>query len=223
MTSLIRNLRLRRAAHLAVVNLRILLGFAFLPAGIKKVLGQPFTDPANHGSFHDFLHAFRDTGGFYRFVGMVQLVAAVLLMTQWRATLGAVVALPIITAIVALCWSTGAVPTAVVATLMWLGTVALVLWDEPAWRAVLGVGERESSGRTTPSSSAPPLSDLRLWGRCGAAIFVTYVALTAMAGEVYRPRRVELDKPAFYLLVALPLLPLSTWLLERRRRKQLAG
>ena len=31
---------------------------------------------------------------------------------------------------------------------------------------------------------------------CGAAIVGLYLALTALAGEVYRPRRIELDRPA---------------------------
>src|SRR5689334_12862731 len=66
-------LRQRRWAHLAVVNLRILIGFAFLPAGLKKILGEPFTDPGNRGPFHEFLHAFHATGHFYTFVGVVQL------------------------------------------------------------------------------------------------------------------------------------------------------
>ena len=118
--------------HGVVIVLRYLIGFAFLPAGLKKVLGQPFTDPANSGRFHDFLHAFHATGGFYRFVGVVQLTAAALLLTQRFALLGALLALPVITAIAAFCWSTGVVPTAVVATLMMLGTAALVVWDLPS-------------------------------------------------------------------------------------------
>jgi uncharacterized membrane protein YphA (DoxX/SURF4 family) len=213
----IARLRDQRWAHLFVANLRLLLGFAFLPAGIKKVLGQPFTDPDKVGAFHDFLHAFHATGSFYRFVGCLQLVAAALLLTQVRATLGALVALPIITAIVALCWSTGVVPTAIVATLMWLGTAALVVWDERAWRAIVGRGSASSEASSAPAGR--PLLDARLWAKCGATILIVYVALTALAGEVYRPRKIELDRPSFYLLVALPLLPLATWLIERSRRR----
>lgn len=206
--------RARRWAHLAVVNLRLLLGFAFLPAGLKKVLGQPFTDPEKQGAFHDFLRAFHDTGGFYRFVGALQLVVAVLLLTQLRATLGALLALPIITAIVALCWSTLVVPTAIVATLMWCGTAALVLWDERAWR---GAVSTPTSSSRAEAPGAPPL-DLRLWAICGGAILALYLLLTLAAGGVYRPRGIDLRSPAFYLVAAMPLLPIATWLIERRRR-----
>lgn len=87
--ALVDDARTRRWAHLVVVNLRLVLGFAFLPAGLKKVLGQPFTDADKQGAFHDFLRAFHDTGAFYRFVGVLQLVTAALLLTQRWATLGA--------------------------------------------------------------------------------------------------------------------------------------
>lgn len=212
--ALVDEARTWRWAHLLVVNLRLLLGFAFLPAGLKKVLGQPFTDADKQGAFHDFLRAFHDTGAFYRFVGVLQLVAAALLLTQLRATLGAFLALPIITAIVALCWSTHVVPTAIVATLMWCGTALLVLWDERAWRAGGSSSPQDGAGVT---SAAGPV-DVRLWAVCGAAILALYLLLTLVAGEVYRPRRIDLGAPAFYLLAAMPLLPIATWIVERRRR-----
>ena len=107
MRELLHRLRRTRWATLCIVNLRILIGFAFLPAALKKILDQPFTDPANTGRFHDFLHAFHATGWFYTFVGVCQLVAAVLLCTQRFALLGAIVAFPVLTAITAFCWSTG--------------------------------------------------------------------------------------------------------------------
>ncbi len=189
--------------HGAVILLRYLIGFAFLPAGLKKVLGQPFTDPANSGRFHDFLHAFHATGGFYRFVGVVQLTAAALLLTQRHALLGALIALPVITAITAFCWSTGVVPTAIVATLMMLGTAALVLWDLPAWRPAA-----EARAPAGP------------WALAGVAILLLYLGATAANGAIYRPRGVELDRPAFYLLVAIPMIPLVTWIMARRRARR---
>jgi uncharacterized membrane protein YphA (DoxX/SURF4 family) len=209
--------RRRRWVHLVVVNLRILLGFAFVPAGLKKVLGQPFTDLHNVGPFHDFLHAFRETGGFYRAVGVLQLAAAALLMTQRHASLGAVVALPIITAIVVFCWSTRVTPTAIVASLMWAGTFGLVLWDLPRWRALL----RPEGAPPPPAPSDDELvarASPALWGACGAAIFALHLASNAALGRIYRPRGIELDAPGFWVLLATPLLPLVTFLVERRRR-----
>lgn len=213
----------RRGVTLGVIWLRILIGFAFLPAGLKKLLGQPFTDPANHGLFHDFLHAFHDTGAFYRSVGMLQLVAALLLMTQRFAALGAFVALPILTAIGVFCWSTAGIPTTTVVTLMWLGTVGLLLWDLERWSDLLrpsGAPRRAAAPTSTTEPAASPPVEWILWERCGLAILAFYLGATILAGEVYRPRRLELTTPSFYLLVSLPLIPLATHLLERRRRRR---
>jgi uncharacterized membrane protein YphA (DoxX/SURF4 family) len=190
-----------RLAHLAVANLRILLGFAFLPAGLKKVLGEPFTDPANTGAFHEFLHAFHATGWFYGFVGAVQLLAAGLLLTQRHAQAGALIALPVLAAITAFCWSTKVYPTASVVTLMLAGNLALIAWH-----------------RAEPPPPARAPIAWHLWERCGAAILILYLAATAAAGEVYRPEGVELDTASFYLLPALALLPAFTWLLDHRTR-----
>jgi hypothetical protein len=198
-------LRRKRWAHLVVVNLRILIGFAFLPAALKKILDQPFTDPANVGRFHDFLDAFRATGWFYQFVGVTQLVAAVLLCTQRFALAGALVALPVLTAITAFCWSTEVYPTATVATLMWLGTLGLVIWDVERWRGVVAAPEPAPIG-------------LRRWQICGLAIFLLYVGLCVVHGGIYRPRGVDLANPAFYVLPVIALLPLVTLVLELRRR-----
>ena len=205
--------RARRGAQLAVANLRIAIGFAFVPAGLKKLLGQPFTDPGNAGAFHDFLHAFLATGGLYRFVGAMQLVSALLLMTQRFAALGAALALPIAAAITAFTWSTARAPTVIVTTLMTLGLAGLLVWDLRRWAGM--VTERA----LPPAPVAPPPIDRRLWAACGVAVIAAYGALCLALGEVYRPRKPTPDSPAYFVMPALPLVPLGTWAIERRRRR----
>lgn len=221
MRRLLDSLRARRSCHLAVANLRILLGFAFLPAGLKKVLYQPFTDPGNTGTFHEFLHAFYATGFFYQFVGGVQLLIAVLLMTQTFATLGALMALPVITSILVFCWSTGVVPTATVVTLMFFGTLALVVWDVDRWLAIF----RPGYAPPRPDTAAPALIDTSLidtplWRACGAGILAFYGLSCLVYGGVYRPKGTDLGEPAFYALPIIALFPIVTWLVEERRRRQ---
>ncbi|MDB4962113.1 MAG: hypothetical protein JWP01_2112 [Myxococcales bacterium] len=208
LAALIARLRSKRWANLCVINLRFLIGFAFIPSALKKVLDQPFTDPTNSGPFHDFLHAFHATGWFYQFVGVMQLLVAVLLFSQRFATLGALLALPILTAITAFCWSTRVIPTATVATLMLLGTCALAIWDVHRWRAVLG--------------AEPPAApvELRLWQWCGAAIFVLYLGLCLVHGGVYRPRGMRAADPGLYVMVAIAVLPLITLWIDRARRRR---
>ena len=205
-------LRRRRGAHLAVINLRILLAFAFLPAGIKKVLHQPFTDSTNHSRFHDFLHAFLATGWFYQFVGVLQLLVACLLFSQRFTLAGAAFALPIITAIVAFTWSTAVPFTAIVATLMLLGVAALLLWELPRWRPLL---DGQAAAPADPTTG--PVN-LTYWRICGLLIALTYLGLCIYSGGVYRPRPGAAHDAAFWIMSALPALPLATWLIERKRR-----
>ncbi len=221
---LLHRARQTRWLHVAIVHLRLFLGFAFVPAGLKKLLAQPFTAPENTGVFHDFLHAFHATGPFYQFVGVVQLFAAVLLMTQRFATVGACLLLPIITAILVFCWSTRVYPTALVVTLMFLGTVTLLLWDLQKWRGVFVPDDRGGRDLELQIRSSAPTVDLALWERCGAALLVLYVAVCAGTGEIYRPRGVELDNPAFYLFPLMLLLTIVTFFIDRARyRKARAG
>ena len=224
--ALLNNARQKRWINLGVVNLRILLGFAFVPAGLKKILHQPFTDPANTGLFHEFLHVFYATGAFYQFVGVVQLLIALLLMTQTFATLGAFMALPVITAITVFCWSTWVVPTAIVATLMWCGTLFLVIWDIDKWRGLIRADRADPSDRADQTGAAPtpaqsPLPiDVSLWQRCGLAVLGFYGAICALSGGIYRPKGPEPDNPAFYLFPLIVLFPLVTFAIEQQRRRR---
>ncbi|MCP4443774.1 MAG: hypothetical protein GY811_00315 [Myxococcales bacterium] len=217
--SLVASARQRRCLALCTVNLRLLIGFAFLPAGLKKVLGQPFTDADKVGVFHEFLHAFLATGPFYQFVGVLQLTAACLLMTQRFAFLGAVIMMPVLVAISALCWGTGVgTPTLITVTLMGLGTLGLLMWDLDKWR---GIFVPEGSGSSVVIAPGPQLVDSKLWARCGWAVLATYAIASILHGGVYRPRGMELDTPAFYLLPLIAVYPVVTWFIDRslfRRR-----
>ena len=207
-------LRTRAGAQRSVALLRIALGFALLPSGLKKVLGAPFTDPANHGPFHDFLHAFYATGFLYTFVGLSQLVTAFLLMTQRFASLGAVFLTPILTVILVLCWSTGVYPTATVVTAMFAGTLALLLWDHAKWRVLLYADPWRA--RWDMPEPAPELASTRLWSLCGLALYGLYLLSCVATGGVYRPRGLEWNQPAFYVLPTLLVLPIVTYVLDRR-------
>jgi uncharacterized membrane protein YphA (DoxX/SURF4 family) len=215
-------LRARRTRWITVcvVNLRILIGFAFLPAGLKKLLAQPFTDPQNTGRFHEFLHAFHATGWFYQLVGIMQLTAAALLFTQRFATLGALLVLPTLTAIVAFCWSTHVYPTATVATLMLLGTLALVLWDYPKWKGVFAADDRDHQ-HSIARIEAP--IDIRLWQVCGIAIAGLYLGVCVLLGEVYRPRGVRPDEPASYVFPLIMMLPIITFAIDQARIRRSAS
>lgn len=207
----------QRRAQLLIANLRIFIGFGVLPAAIKKLLDQPFTDAHKTGAFHDFLHAFYAVKPLYFTVGAVQLAAALALMTQRFAHLGAALLFPVMIAITALCWASHGVPTLIVVHLMSLGLAALLLWDYRRWFAMV-----LSSGAAirVPVDPSEPRIATGLWEACGLSIASIYVATSLAYGGIYRPRGLELDEPAFYLLPALLLLPLLTFVADRRRQQK---
>jgi len=209
--------RKRRGTHIFVIVLRYLLGFAFLPAGLKKVLGQPFTDPAKTGAFHEFLHTFHDTGFFYHMVGGMQLLAAVLLLTQRYAVLGAMILAPILTAILVFCWSTQVIPTAVVVTLMFGGLLLLLLWDIERFRTFFS-----RAGAVVECHIPVPHPSLTtpVWERCGWLILVLYIGNTLVTGEVYRPMGAEWHDPSFWVLNIIAISPFGAAWIDRRLGKR---
>lgn len=126
-------LRNNRFLNLIVVNLRYIIALGFIPSGMIKVVDKPFTRIENVGIFFDYLDALYTTGYYYNMIGMMQVLAAVLLLTQRYSTLGAFIFLPIIFNIAVLTISTIGSFTPIIATLMLLGIVFLLLWDHHKW------------------------------------------------------------------------------------------
>jgi hypothetical protein len=116
-------------ANYFVIFTRLLIGFAFIPSGLIKLYGKPFTllpktDPV--GYFFDALY---NTGIYWNFLGFCQLVAAFLLMSQKYANIGAGLFLGIIVNIVLITYGIGFGNTTIIAILMLLAVAGLLLWD----------------------------------------------------------------------------------------------
>lgn len=217
LANLVLRVRRRRWPQLFVVITRILLAFAFVPAGLKKVLYQPFTDPQHTGVFHEFLHAFYATGAFYQFVGAVQLFGALLLLSQRFAAAGAFIFTPILTVIMVFCWSTHVYPTAVVVTLMFLAALGLLLWDIAKLPGLLSSYKGESGVRI---AHLPSLVDLKLWAGSGLFVVALYLVTCVAQGEVYRPKGAELDTPAFYVFPLMLLSIAVTFIIDEVRYRR---
>ncbi len=123
--------------ELFTINLRFLIGFGFIPSGLKKILSHPFANPGQEGAFFEYLDALYATGFYYEFIGWMQVIAAVLLITQRFAILGAFIFLPIIGNIMVFTLSTIGTLTPLIATLMFIGTLYLLVWDYPKWISIL--------------------------------------------------------------------------------------
>ena len=124
--------------RVATIGVRVLLALAFVPSGLVKILGEPFTSLPVSDPVGYFFAGFFSAPGYYRFVGMAQWTAAALLLVPRTATLGAALYLPIVANITAITMSFGPAfgGTRVVTGAMLLANLYLLAWDWDRWRAL---------------------------------------------------------------------------------------
>ena len=108
---------------------RISLAAGFIPSGMNKVIGDRFTDLAVNQPMGNFLEAFWHTGYYYPFVGLMQVLAAILLLIPRTVTLGAFIYLPIILNICILSFALRFDGSFVTAPLMLCAVLFLLCWN----------------------------------------------------------------------------------------------
>ena len=119
---------------------RLLLAMAFLPTGLVKLTGQRFTILPVDDPVGFFFEAMYRTGPYWRFIGAVQVLAAVLLLVPRTATLGAVLFLPVVGSILLITIGVGFGLTAVIVAGMLLANLWLLCWDaDRVWAAGAGL------------------------------------------------------------------------------------
>ena len=128
-----RSLKQKISVQLFIIYLRYLIGGAFVFAAIVKIRGERFTTLDGTGSplnspFHLFETLYQ-SGLYWKFLGIGQVLAGFLLMTQRYAKLGALMFLPIISNIFVITVSYDFKGTPVITGLMLLANILLVLWD----------------------------------------------------------------------------------------------
>jgi uncharacterized membrane protein YphA (DoxX/SURF4 family) len=86
---------------------RLSLALGFIPAAIVKLIDERFASGlhANHPMGH-YLEALHQTGYYYTFIGVVQLLAAIFLLIPRTVTLGAFLYFPVILNITILTYAT---------------------------------------------------------------------------------------------------------------------
>ena len=129
---------------------RIALALGFIPSGLVKITGERFTAlPAEHplGQYFDALF---QTGYYYTFIGVGQLLTALLLLIPRTALLGAIVYFPTILNICVLAYATRFEGTRIT-TFMLLGNIYLLCWDYDRLKYILPF--RRSNDVTQPAKS----------------------------------------------------------------------
>jgi hypothetical protein len=195
--------------QVAVIYTRYLIGGAFVFASLVKIKGQRFTSVPGAGSpFHSPQHFFEtmyQSGLYWQFLGVAQLVAGLLLMTQRYALLGALLFLPIIANVYVITISYEFGYTSVITGAMLLATIGLLVWD---WNRLCIVVNQ-------PALPAPAttLEQHKLWEVIGLILFLFTAGYRALT-DVYN---MVLWLGVCVAVGAIGLI--SSWL-QHRRPKQ---
>lgn len=169
--------------------LRIALAIGFLPSGLVKILGERFTSLSNNHPLGHYLQALYETGYYYTFIGILQVLAAILLLIPRTATVGAFIYFPIILNICVLSLSVGFDGSLVTSPLMVLACLFLMCWDYHKWKFILGgpIPEAEIYAKATRTRKFP-------WSffTCVVAAMALVVA-SARFSYTLKPRNTEAD------------------------------
>lgn len=116
-----------------IIYTRYLIGGAFVFASLIKIKGNRFTTESGESypidnAWHLFETMYQ-SGLYWKFIGIGQLIAGMLLMTQRFSKLGALLNLPIILNIFVITLSYYFAYTPVITGLILLANLLLVFWD----------------------------------------------------------------------------------------------
>jgi len=138
-----RNIKELFLPQIFIINTRYFLGGAFVFASLIKIKGHRFTtlsgemEPIN-SAWH-FFETMYQSGVYWKFIGVCQLVAGLLIMTQRYSKLGAVINLPIILNIFIITLSYDFNYTPVITGLMLVANVVLLMWDWNELKLLLNI------------------------------------------------------------------------------------
>lgn len=125
-----RKLRTNRINQWIIIHLRYLVGFAFFPSGLTKLVGERFTNISTDNPIGYFFEALYQSGFYWNFLGLAQITAGILLVTQRFATLGALMFLAILSNIWIITISLSFTGTWMITSLMMIAVLVLVIWDK---------------------------------------------------------------------------------------------
>ena len=170
----IERLKRLRIVQLFTIYLRYLIASAFVFASVPKILGERFTQIPVSNPVGFYFEAMYQTGFYWNFLGWGQMVAALLLMTQRFATLGALLFYPIIVNVWLVTWSIGFKGTPTVTFLMFLGTTYLLVWE---YRRLVPLLQRESRAQFPPSDFDDTFMRKPVWVWLGVFLTACVLAL----------------------------------------------
>ena len=148
---------------------RISLAASFLPAGYVKIMGQRFAEGlSHHHPLARYFEALLATGYYYTFIGITQVITAILILIPRTALLGTLIYFCMIINITVLTYATRFHGTRIV-TIMALACLYLLLWDYERIKHILPFKQPHSTSRVMIKPASNRLK-LVFFGSCIAAL-----------------------------------------------------
>jgi uncharacterized membrane protein YphA (DoxX/SURF4 family) len=135
----ISNFRDKTIFKLFTWGTRLLLSFAFVPSGLKKLFGERFTNLSVDNSVGFFFEALYQSGWYWNFLGFMQLLVALLLLIPRTTFLAAIMYLPIIINILVIVVAMHFIGTPIIAGLMLLANIYLLFWDYNKLKKIISI------------------------------------------------------------------------------------
>jgi len=117
---------------------RLILAYAFIAAGIVKIIDERFASGLSEiHPMGAYLTALHHTGYYYPFIGIAQILAAILLLIPRTVTLGALLYFPIIVNICILSLAVRFEGSFVTSPLMVLANLYILVWNYDKLKYIL--------------------------------------------------------------------------------------
>ena len=178
-----RRVRSRPVLYRLTLGTRVLLAVGFIPTGMVKLLGRRFTTMSPESDIGGFFETLYRSGPYWRFLGLAQVLAGLLVLSRTTATLGALAFFAIMLNVFFITISYDFRGTPVVTGLMLLATVYLLLWDYQRLRGLIGLGAEGDIA----SPPEPELKDALERGAYVAGLACGLALFSALRGLVIPP------------------------------------
>jgi uncharacterized membrane protein YphA (DoxX/SURF4 family) len=139
------NIKKNRWYWLFSIFCRFSLAYAFIVAGIVKIIGERFASGlAIYHPMGAYLEALHHTGYYYTYIGIAQVTAAILLIIPRTVTLGALLYFPIIVNIWLLSYALRFEGSIVTSPLMVLANLYILIWNYDKLKYILPLKKHSS-------------------------------------------------------------------------------
>ncbi|SMO71461.1 hypothetical protein [Gracilimonas mengyeensis] len=152
---------------------RALLAIGFIPTGMVKLLGYRFTTMSPETDIGAFFEVLYQSGIYWHFIGLSQVVAGVMVLIPALAALGGAMFFGIMVNIFFITISYDFAFTPVITFMMLMATIWLILWDYHRFRAIIFESESIFTRKRNDSSSPVSLPQPSLSNSFERAVYLT--------------------------------------------------